>query len=134
MRFRQHHLGRALAAVGLMTGSFAFATAGPVAADGAEPFGERYEETLYGAFATSGDTSVPSTLALSVPLIDKPTPTPPPSVRPEPASPAPGPHGNGGSTAGTGGNGERLWLLGALALALAATGLVAKAAMRGRGD
>ncbi|WP_329281397.1 DUF7927 domain-containing protein [Streptomyces sp. NBC_00691] len=76
-----------------------------------------------------------------------PTPTPadpePARVGPTPAAapagaapapPAPGPHGNaaGGSMAETGGNGERLWLLGALGLALAATGLVAKAAMRGR--
>ncbi|WP_318208573.1 hypothetical protein [Streptomyces sp. SJL17-1] len=71
-----------------------------------------------------------------------PTPTPPapsepPSptfpTLPEPPAPAPGPHGNGGgSMAETGGNGERLWLLGALGLALAATGVVAKAAMRGR--
>ncbi|MFF5923005.1 DUF11 domain-containing protein [Streptomyces flavochromogenes] len=60
-----------------------------------------------------------------------PTPTPAEST---PAPPAPGPPGNGGggSMAETGGNGERLWLLGALGLALAATGLVAKAAMRGR--
>ena len=50
-----------------------------------------------------------------------------------PVPPAPGPHGqNGGSMAETGSNGERLWLLGALGVALAATGLVAKAAMRGR--
>ncbi|WP_282697563.1 hypothetical protein [Streptomyces sp. CC208A] len=34
--------------------------------------------------------------------------------------------------AGAGAATERLWLLGALALVLAATGLVAKAAMRGR--
>ncbi|WP_435974758.1 hypothetical protein [Streptomyces sp. Qhu_M48] len=40
--------------------------------------------------------------------------------------------GGGGSLAGAGGHGERLWLLGALGLALAATGLVARAAMRGR--
>ncbi|MGW6389635.1 DUF7927 domain-containing protein [Streptomyces sp. NPDC055103] len=52
-----------------------------------------------------------------------------------PVAPAPGPHGgNGGSMAETGSNGERLWLLGALGVALAATGLVAKAAMRGRRD
>ncbi|MFE4308924.1 hypothetical protein ACFRR6_23080 [Streptomyces sp. NPDC056891] len=71
----------------------------------------------------------------------EPTPTPTPAAT-TPAPPAPGPHGNagggsmaetgGGSMAETGGNGERLWLLGALGLALAATGLVAKAAMRGR--
>jgi hypothetical protein len=36
--------------------------------------------------------------------------------------------------ASTGGDGERLWLLGGLALALAGTGLVAKAALRGRRD
>ncbi|MER5310350.1 hypothetical protein ABT034_21480 [Streptomyces sp. NPDC002773] len=129
------------------------------------------------AFTTSGDTYVPAALAFSVPVPDpkptktasaakpKPTPTPtptatrtptrveptPPTPTPTPtpmdptpasltqlpappAPPAPGPHGNGGSMAETGGNGERLWLLGALALALAATGLVAKAAMRGRHD
>ncbi|MEW1700163.1 hypothetical protein [Streptomyces sp. NPDC091278] len=51
-----------------------------------------------------------------------------------PAPPAPGPRGNAGSMAATGGHGERLWLLGALGLALAATGLVAKAALRGRRD
>lgn len=34
----------------------------------------------------------------------------------------------------TGRNGERLWLLGALGVALAAMGAVAKAAMRGRRD
>ncbi|MEE1815115.1 hypothetical protein PUR59_08815 [Streptomyces sp. SP18ES09] len=51
-----------------------------------------------------------------------------------PAAPAPGPQGarHAGSMAETGSSGERLWLLGALAVALAATGLVAKAAMRGR--
>ncbi|MFF6887651.1 hypothetical protein ACFY9F_31210 [Streptomyces sp. NPDC012421] len=71
-----------------------------------------------------------------------------PSERPatDPAAPAPGPDhgggaggdatwsggGDGGSMAETGADGERLWLLGALAVVLAATGLVAKAAMRGR--
>ncbi|MGW0117677.1 hypothetical protein [Streptomyces sp. NPDC003327] len=34
----------------------------------------------------------------------------------------------------TGGNAERLWLLGGLGAALAGTGIVAKAAMRGRRD
>lgn len=64
------------------------------------------------------------------------TPSATVSVLPSsPAPPAPGPQGgHGGSMAETGGNGERLWLLGALAVALAATGLVAKAAMRGRRD
>ncbi|QES00439.1 isopeptide-forming domain-containing fimbrial protein [Streptomyces venezuelae ATCC 10712] len=66
-----------------------------------------------------------------------PDPTPPATAGPaSPPPPAPGPHGDGrgGAMAATGGNGERLWLLGALGLALAATGVVAKAAMRGRRD
>ncbi|QES07518.1 DUF11 domain-containing protein [Streptomyces venezuelae] len=66
-----------------------------------------------------------------------PDPTPPATAGPaSPPPPAPGPHddGRGGAMAATGGNGERLWLLGALGLALAATGVVAKAAMRGRRD
>ncbi|MFF5787205.1 hypothetical protein ACFY8P_19815 [Streptomyces sp. NPDC012693] len=54
MRFRQHHLGRVLAAVGLMAGPLALAAAGPAAADVVEPFGERYEESLYGDFTTIG--------------------------------------------------------------------------------
>ncbi|MFF2779043.1 isopeptide-forming domain-containing fimbrial protein [Streptomyces sp. NPDC058052] len=72
-------------------------------------------------------------------------PAPSPSVTTA-VAPAPGPGhdgtggggsgtgstGSGGSMAETGGDGERLWLLGALAVVLAATGLVAKAAMRGR--
>ncbi|MFJ9434099.1 hypothetical protein ACIRQY_31205 [Streptomyces sp. NPDC101490] len=63
------------------------------------------------------------------------TPAPPAAAGPaSPAPPAPGPRGNTGSMAATGGHGERLWLLGALGLALAATGLVAKAALRGRRD
>ncbi|MFD8012002.1 hypothetical protein [Streptomyces sp. NPDC058955] len=91
------------------------------------------------------------------PSSSSPTPTPTPSTQtqtPTPTAeptdpttspsattavaPAPGPGpghgtaGGGGSMAETGGNGERLWLLGALAVVLAATGLVAKAAMRGR--
>ncbi|MFF9016415.1 hypothetical protein ACF09C_26025 [Streptomyces sp. NPDC014870] len=70
------------------------------------------------------------------------TPSPAPTThqpRPTPHEPAGphepgGPHGPGGSMAETGSSGERLWLLGGLALALAATGLVAKAALRGRRD
>ncbi|GAA2788604.1 hypothetical protein [Streptomyces showdoensis] len=48
--------------------------------------------------------------------------------------PAPRPAPRGSVTAGAGANRERLWLLGGLALALAATGLVARAAVRGRRD
>ncbi|MCX4982465.1 hypothetical protein [Streptomyces sp. NBC_00572] len=81
----------------------------------------------------------PTPTPTPTPVDPTPTPTPvdptwaPAPVESSPAPPAPGPHGNGGdSMAETGGNGERLWLLGALGLALAATGVVAKAAMRGR--
>ncbi|MFF9476394.1 hypothetical protein ACF1E9_27725 [Streptomyces roseolus] len=54
-----------------------------------------------------------------------------------PPATGPGPHGGprggpGGSMAETGAHGERLWLLGALAVVLAGTGLVARAALRGR--
>ncbi|MFF8280163.1 hypothetical protein ACF05T_29440 [Streptomyces lateritius] len=96
----------------------------------------------------------------ATPVIDpperKPTRTPPSTPAPTPTVPSPSPdtaefsafptpvadgttrqprpvpHGPGGSMAETGSHGERLWLLGGLALALAATGVVAKAAMRGR--
>ncbi|MEU3429431.1 DUF11 domain-containing protein [Streptomyces gardneri] len=56
MRFRQHHLGRVLAAIGLTAGTFAFAAAGPATADVVEPFGKRYDESLYGDFTTIGNT------------------------------------------------------------------------------
>ncbi|MGW4699632.1 DUF7927 domain-containing protein [Streptomyces sp. NPDC004285] len=73
------------------------------------------------------------------PEASSPEPAAPPTdpvSPPSPAPPAPGPQGDrhAGSMAETGSSGERLWLLGALAVALAATGLVAKAAMRGRRD
>ncbi|MEU4064384.1 hypothetical protein AB0F25_18535 [Streptomyces wedmorensis] len=56
MRFRRHHLGRVLAAIGLTAGSLAFTAAGPAAADVVEPFGKRYDESLYGDFTTLGNT------------------------------------------------------------------------------
>ncbi|WP_418953270.1 hypothetical protein, partial [Streptomyces viridochromogenes] len=56
MRFRRHHLGRVLAAIGLTAGSLASAAAGPAAADVVEPFGKRYDESLYGDFTTLGNT------------------------------------------------------------------------------
>uniref|UniRef100_UPI000AE0B7B0 hypothetical protein n=1 Tax=Streptomyces aureus TaxID=193461 RepID=UPI000AE0B7B0 len=59
MRCRQHHLGRVLAAVvavGLAAGSLAFTAAGPAAADVVEPFGKRYDASLYGDFTTIGNT------------------------------------------------------------------------------
>ncbi|MFD7321923.1 hypothetical protein ACFV9D_12720 [Streptomyces sp. NPDC059875] len=63
------------------------------------------------------------------------SPTPIPSSPPAPTTHQPRPippHGPGGSMAETGSSDERLWLLGGVALALAATGVVAKAALRGR--
>ncbi|WP_369145647.1 hypothetical protein [Streptomyces sp. R44] len=56
MRFRQHHLGRVLAVIGLTAGSLASAAAGPAAADVVEPFGKRYDASLYGDFTTIGNT------------------------------------------------------------------------------
>ncbi|MEV7570785.1 hypothetical protein [Streptomyces tanashiensis] len=56
MRFRQPHLGRVLAAIGLTAGSLASAAAVPAAADVIEPFGKRYDASLYGDFTTIGNT------------------------------------------------------------------------------
>ncbi|WP_370414083.1 hypothetical protein [Streptomyces fradiae] len=96
-------------------------------------------------FAPGTATYVPSALTLSVPVPvqdrtredpkprRKPTPTPTPSATAPTTSPSPppaGPH----AMAETGGAGERLWLLGALGVALAATGAVAMAAVRGGRD
>ncbi|MFG2771901.1 DUF11 domain-containing protein [Streptomyces sp. NPDC048350] len=89
-----------------------------------------------------GRTVFPSQTATPTPT-STPTPTPYPSeseigllAAPTPHEPRPdapdAPHGTGGSMAETGSSGERLWLLGGLALALAATGVVAKAALRSR--
>lgn len=93
-----------LAVAGLLAGSLPLAAAGPAAAEVIEPLGERASQ------------------------VRPPWTTPAPTVRP----PRPAPHGPRGSMAGTGAHGERLWLLGGLALALAGTGAVAKAALRGR--
>ncbi|MFF8836361.1 DUF11 domain-containing protein [Streptomyces sp. NPDC015130] len=56
MRFRQHHPGRVLAAIGLTAGTLVSAVAAPAAADVVEPFGKRYGESLYGDFTTIGNT------------------------------------------------------------------------------
>ncbi|WP_024760528.1 DUF11 domain-containing protein [Streptomyces exfoliatus] len=56
MRFRQQHLGSVAAVVGLVAASLALATAGPASADVVEPFGKRYDESLYGDFTTIGNT------------------------------------------------------------------------------
>ncbi|MEV6201703.1 hypothetical protein AB0M64_17260 [Streptomyces sp. NPDC051771] len=57
MRFRSSHpLLRVLAAGSLAAGALSLTTAGPAAADVVEPFGERYQESLYGDFTTIGNT------------------------------------------------------------------------------
>ncbi|GGR50421.1 hypothetical protein GCM10010282_49100 [Streptomyces roseolus] len=78
----------------------------------------------------------PAVRPASAPSFPTVPPAPSSSVAATTAAPAPGPRhgGTGGSMADTGSHGERLWLLGALAVVLAGTGLVAKAAMRGRRD
>ncbi|MER8041922.1 hypothetical protein [Streptomyces sp. NPDC094032] len=83
----------------------------------------------------SPSTPSPSNPSPSTSESPTPTPTPIPSTsKPTPPAPHPGPQGGtrGGAMAETGAGGERLWLLGGLGLALAATGLVARAAVRGR--
>lgn len=56
MRFRQQHLGSVAAVVGLAVASLALSTAGPASADVIEPFGKRYDESIYGDFTTLGNT------------------------------------------------------------------------------
>ncbi|MEV8589644.1 hypothetical protein [Streptomyces sp. NPDC051180] len=137
MGCRHHHPGTVpaivarTAAVVLTAGSLAFAAAGPAAADGAEPLGGRYGAaphgsvhadpgTVSGARRETGPTeAVPAGRA--APL----------AHAARIGHPAPGPP-RGGPSAAAGE--ERLWLLGALTVALAATALVARAAMRGRRD
>ncbi|WP_031012292.1 DUF11 domain-containing protein [Streptomyces sp. NRRL F-5727] len=93
--------------------------------------------------SSSSPTPTPTPTPTVDPTTATPTPSTPDPTTPSPSvtttvAPAPGPGtgtgstGGGGSMAETGSSGERLWLLGALAVVLAATGLVAKAAMRGR--
>ncbi|MFB7517661.1 hypothetical protein [Streptomyces sp. NPDC056144] len=85
--------------------------------------------------STSPSASVSPTASASTSPTYQPTYQPTSSRTSPPPPPAPGPQGgSGGQMAETGSNGERLWLLGALGVALAAAGLVAKAAMRGRRD
>ncbi|MFC9266049.1 hypothetical protein [Streptomyces hydrogenans] len=146
MRFVRSHPARLLAAGLLAAGTLSLtAAAGPAAADVVEPnvsglahpnasftddLTEALTETLDDADYAGDAKTDPD------PTAPEPTdPAPSPSVTtPAPPAPGPGPvHGGtgGGSMAGTGAGGERLWLLGALAVVLGATGLVAKAAMRG---
>ncbi|MEU8881664.1 hypothetical protein [Streptomyces hydrogenans] len=148
MRFVRSHPARLLAAGLLAAGTLSLtAAAGPAAADVVEPnvgglarpnasFTDDLTEALTETFDDAdyaGDAKTDPD-----PTAPEPTdPAPSPSVT-TPAPPAPGPvhggTGGGGSMAGTGAGGERLWLLGALAVVLGATGLVAKAAMRGHRD
>ncbi|MFB6897927.1 hypothetical protein [Streptomyces hydrogenans] len=140
MRFVRSHPARLLAAGLLAAGTLSLtAAAGPAAADVVEPnvsglahpnasFTETLDDADYAGDAKTDPTAPES----GGPAAE---PAPSPSVTtPAPPAPGPGPvHGGtgGGSMAGTGAGGERLWLLGALAVVLGATGLVAKAAMRG---
>ncbi|MFC8505189.1 hypothetical protein ACFU3J_32610 [Streptomyces sp. NPDC057411] len=126
--------GILLASLGLVAGSLSLGGAAPAAADGVEPFGRRYVESLSGDFGIGAgeDPSGPRPGGPSCtesPAIAPPSPSPTLSA---PPAPCPGPRG--GVLAQTGANGERMWLLGALGVALAATGLVARAAVRGRRD
>ncbi|MFF5930110.1 hypothetical protein ACIQNV_09980 [Streptomyces hydrogenans] len=155
MRFVRSHPARLLAAGLLAAGTLSLtAAAGPAAADVVEPnvgglarpnasftddLTEALTETLddadyAGDAKTDPDPTAPESGGPAAEPAPGPTdPAPSPSVT-TPAPPAPGPvHGGtgGGSMAGTGAGGERLWLLGALAVVLGATGLVARAAMRG---
>ncbi|MFJ3614759.1 hypothetical protein [Streptomyces hydrogenans] len=154
MRFVRSHPARLLAAGLLAAGTLSLtAAAGPAAADVVEPnvsglahpnasFTEALTETLddadhAGDAKTDPDPTAQESGGPAAEPAPGPTdPAPSPSVT-TPAPPAPGPGpvhggtGGGGSMAGTGAGGERLWLLGALAVVLGATGLVAKAAMRG---
>ncbi|MFJ8664270.1 hypothetical protein [Streptomyces sp. NPDC093600] len=99
-----HRRGALLAVAGLLAGSLPLMAAAPATAEVIGPLGERTGR------------------------VQPVWATPAPTLRPA----RPAPHGPGGSMAQTGAHGERLWLLGGLALALAGTGAVAKAALRGR--
>lgn len=149
MRFVRSHPARLLAAGLLAAGTLSLtAAAGPAAADVVEPnvsglahpnasFTETLDDADYAGDAkTDPDPTAQESGGPAAEPAPGPTdPAPSPSVTtPAPPAPGPGPvHGGtgGGSMAGTGAGGERLWLLGALAVVLGATGLVAKAAMRG---
>ncbi|MEV5973772.1 hypothetical protein [Streptomyces sp. NPDC051921] len=135
--------GILLAALGMAAGTLTIPSAAPAAADRGR--------VAHGAPRTAhpGDLSAARKAAGAHPGLDGPATGPEPAPpdrspsspapttpRPAPPSPDPGPragaHGGaqGGTTTRTG---ERLWLLGALGLALAATGAVAMAAARARG-
>ncbi|MFF6774327.1 hypothetical protein ACFY8W_12265 [Streptomyces sp. NPDC012637] len=126
MRFRTE-TGILLGALGLITGALSCAGAGPAAAGTVEPSGEREAGVYLGDART--DLGKAGGTAPKITYTSSPAHTPS-------AIPRPGPHGGaaarGRTTAATGTGTERLWLLGGLGLALAATGVVAVAAMRGR--
>ncbi|MFE0705228.1 hypothetical protein [Streptomyces sp. NPDC058872] len=131
MRLTHHHPGRALAAV-CTAGSLLLA-AGPVAAGAVEPFDPRHRAAPSGRSAPADGRVA----GCPTPPAEPPAHCTVPLSGQGPTEAAPGaersaPVGRGGATAGTGSGGERLWLLGALAAALTAAGLVARAAVRGR--
>ncbi|MFD4153987.1 hypothetical protein ACFWR4_14730 [Streptomyces hydrogenans] len=139
MRFVRSHPARLLAAGLLAAGTLSLtAAAGPAAADVVEPnvSGLAHPNASFTDALTEALTETLDDADYAGDAKTDPDPTAPESD-PAPAPPAAGPGpvhggtGGGGSMAGTGAGGERLWLLGALAVVLGATGLVAKAAMRG---
>ncbi|RSS45588.1 hypothetical protein [Streptomyces sp. WAC08241] len=90
--------------------------------------------TATGATPAPGSVSTPPASVSALPASVSPASVPalPASVS---ASPAPGAHGGRSvSPARARGGEERLWLFGGLVTALAATGLVARAALRDRTD
>ncbi|MFJ9579115.1 hypothetical protein ACIRQF_22390 [Streptomyces sp. NPDC101191] len=155
MRFRPE-TGILLATLGMAAGALTLTGAAAAAAvpGGAVPGGAAWapraaHETTHAGDALAGN---PAAVGSATPGRPGPAPDPkpspsapsvPPSSQRAPAAPNSGPHagphagpnagpngdGQGGVTAHTG---ERVWLLGGLGLALAATGVVARAAIRSR--
>ncbi|MEU5987006.1 hypothetical protein [Streptomyces sp. NPDC047434] len=114
------HLGRTAVAGVLTAAALLLAAAGPAAADTAVP--------AAGPSVVSADEP----RSAAGPAGDRRT-----EARPAARTPGRAPaaaHGSGGRMPGTGAGDARLWLLGGLVLALAATGAVARAALRERVD
>ncbi|MEU8521381.1 hypothetical protein [Streptomyces sp. NBC_01216] len=128
---RTSHLGRTAATLGLTAGALLFAAAPGDAASGAAPAGSR-PDAAPGRYAAPpdrhGTTHARPAEGITAAAVIPSASGPGGSAAPAPAQ------GPGGAPARTGAGGERLWLLGGLALALAATAVVARAAWRGRAD
>ncbi|MFJ9807986.1 hypothetical protein ACIRTB_07135 [Streptomyces sp. NPDC101158] len=130
MRFRSE-TGILLATLGMAAGALTFTGAATAAAvpGGAVPSGAARAAWAAPGITHAGDASVPPS-SQRVPATPNGGGHAGPHTGPH-AGPHAGPNGDGqgGVTAHTG---ERLWLLGGLGLALAATGVVAGAAIRSR--